>query len=204
MTKFFLTTGEVSFQRAERAGEKVGGFAVRQTLLVANVDDGLFVGRKLGQRGAEVLLKIGLVRPGRHGGFVVGERGEGNLALAAAGVAEFIVGDAEEPGGETRAAFKTGEGAIDFEERFLREVVGPGGVATREVTQETPDGGLVPLHELTEREAVVVGDDAGDELGVRRDHVWGGRAESAGESLRGKSVERSALSRRATPMPPVM
>jgi hypothetical protein len=44
---------------------------------------------------------------------------------------------------------------VGANERFLGEIVSPRGIATSEMTEETPHGGLMTLNELPERVAIV-------------------------------------------------
>ena len=92
--------------------------------------------------------------------------------VAAALVAVMIVCDAEEPGGKLALASVKRKAAVGLDKRILGEIVGLGGIAPIEMPQETADGGLVAVHQLAERGAVVAADDPGDQVGIRNAHRW--------------------------------
>lgn len=84
---------------------------------------------------------------------------------------------------------------------FLREIVCQRGVALREVPEKAPHRRLVPLHELPERRAIVLGERPCDQL-----DIWGherGRVEAAAAdsflAVRRRIVPESS---RPTPMKP--
>lgn len=60
VTEAFFPSGEMSFHRAHGPLEERRDLAVRESLMVAEVQGELFVGRELAQCGGEIVLKIGL------------------------------------------------------------------------------------------------------------------------------------------------
>jgi hypothetical protein len=164
-TQFFFGPGNVRFHSAERPAQHVGGLLMCEALLVANMEGGLFVAGKLAKRGGEIVTKLGLAG-GRSDGFIdrVGHIFLRELALTAAGVAELVVSDAEQPGAKGGAAAKTSDAAIGLKKGFLREVIGPGVVATCELSEKTTHGGLVLPDKFAESLPVIAGENAGDQI----------------------------------------
>ena len=94
----------------------------------------------------------------------------------AAGVAPLVVGDAQQPGGEGRAALEAREAAVSLQEGVLGEVVGQRVVAAGEVPQKIAHRRLVAPHEFAERRTVIA-ERAGDQIGIGLAHDCGGRSD---------------------------
>ena len=103
-----------------------------------------------------------------------GQRFGWDFALATAGVAKLVMGDAEQPGGEGGFAAETCERFVGDNECFLSEIVGPRMIAAGELTQKSANGRLMQVHQFAESGPVVFNDNAGDKLEVGRAHAWGG------------------------------
>ena len=89
------------------------------------------------------------------------------LFLAPARVGQERIGrDPVEPGRKPRLVPKRIEVAVSEHEGFLGEVVGKRVIPRREPPQRRAHRGLVAAHELRERMAVIVNDNARNELGI--------------------------------------
>lgn len=185
MAKFFFAAGEVSFDRAERPGKECGDFLVRKPLTIAEVQRELFVGAEVLQGGREVVCEV---EPSAGRRRVVGMVAVEFVmfALTALSVAPVIVGDAEEPSGECRRATELWEVAVGGDEGVLRKIVGEGGVAAREVTEEVAHAGLMPKDEFAEGRAIVMRNGAADELGVGKVHGGAAGARGSGRLFTAK------------------
>lgn len=167
MTEFFFSAGEVSFHRAERPVEDLGGLAVGEALLKMEVEGEPFSGRKLFQGVGEVVIEIQLLRRGRFGGFSRVDVGQsGASPVVAAGVAPMIIRHPQQPRGEERATSKTIQRAPRGHERLLGEIVRRGDVSSSQATQEVPHGGLMALHKEPEGRGVLMPESAGDQIGI--------------------------------------
>ena len=82
--------------------------------------------------------------------------------------AEAVVRDAVEPGRKLRFAPEAADVFEGFEESFLGEIIGEGGIAARELTEQTPDGRLMSAHELRKRVLVIIEEDSRDEVCIRQ------------------------------------
>jgi len=66
------------------------------------------------------------------------------------------------------------EAAVGLDEGLLRKIVGEGNIAARQMTDKIANSRLVAGHQFAKGRAVIGGDDADDEFGIRRRHVAAG------------------------------
>ncbi len=195
--------GEMGFHRAERPARHDGNLRVGESLLIAKMQGGLFVAVEPAEGGGQILAQRD--HAGRRRRILIRQVGRGRLrrgtGLAAAGIAKMIVGDAEQPGQKPGVAAVERETAIGLQESFLREVVGEGVVAAGELSQKTPDGGLVAQDQFAESRAVIVAERPRDQFWIGRDHarLEGGWSRGS-DGLPDFMNENSPKSRFATPM----
>ena len=83
-------------------------------------------------------------------------------------LAEAVVSDAVKPGRKLGLAAEAPDVLERFEEGFLAEIIGEGGITARELTEQTADRRLMPAHELRERVVVIIEKDSGDEVCIRQ------------------------------------
>ena len=116
----------------------------------------------------EVLSQAGVNRAGVLLGFENCFIDADELLPAPRFLAEAIVGDAVEPGRKLCFPAEAPDVFEGFEEGFLAEIIGERGITARELTEQTPDGRLMPAHELRERVVVIIEKDSGDEVCIRQ------------------------------------
>lgn len=138
-----------------------------ESLLEMKMKGRLFVPSERAERLGEVMAQV--ARGGGRGDRferVEMLRFHGDGALATAGIAPVVMGDAEQPGGKTGAAFEAREPAPGLHKGFLGEVVREARVAPGEVTQEMAHGALVAPHQFPERGLVLPDQRAGNQVGI--------------------------------------
>lgn len=83
--------------------------------------------------------------------------------LSLAGVlAETVIGDAIEPGGKLRFTAKAADVLVSPQESFLSEIIGQSEIASRELSQQAADRGLVISHEFSKGVVIIFKKDSCD------------------------------------------
>lgn len=85
--------------------------------------------------------------------------------------AEAVVGDAIEPGGETRFAPEAANMFVSAQKCLLREIVGQRHIGARELAEQTSHGRLMAPDQFREGVVIVIEEDSGDEVCIRQLHA---------------------------------
>ena len=80
--------------------------------------------------------------------------------------AETIIGDAIQPGGKLRFSTKTANVLVSAQKSLLSEIICQGQIASRELSEQTADRGLVIPDQLGKGVVIIVNQDPGNKIGV--------------------------------------
>ena len=86
-------------------------------------------------------------------------------------LAETVIGDAIQPGGKLRFTPKAADVFVSAQKSFLCEIICQCEIASRELSEQAPDRGLVIADQLGKGVVIIVNQDPCNEIGIIERHL---------------------------------